>query len=191
MKSVTRITMHLLRFLVAVVALSVLQSQVVARAAEKFTKEEIITALRVDVPKLTDFRPESKSLPTGPGALPPNPQHQPYLEALEKNFAKTKDPELVVALLRYQLAHLSPENVEVAKVLGRAYIAQPEAFTTVYKQFRATAQVLLAPYLGYGYGYATRFDQTSRTAMERKRKFDRVLASLMNARTSDDAPDAY
>jgi hypothetical protein len=182
-------TARLLVLLVAVAAFT-LQFQRTAHA-QKFTKEEIITALRVEVPPLPDHRPEDKNLPTAPGALPPNPAHAPYLDALEKMFTKTKDPELVVALLRYQLAHLSPDNVETAKVLGRAYLAQPEAFTIVYKQFRATAQVLLAPYLGYGYGFATRFDQTSRTAMERKRKFDRVLASLMNARTSDDAPGAY
>lgn len=162
-----------------------------AQAAEKITKEQIVAALKVEVPKLPEHRPENKAMPATPPALPPDPAHYPYLEALTKMFAKTKDPELALVLLRYQLAHLSPENIEVTKALGAAYVAQPEVFTDVYKKFRASAQVLMAPYLGFGYAYATRYDKGSRTAMERKRKFDRVMAGLMNARSSDDAPDAY
>lgn len=144
------------------------------------SRDQIVAALAVTDDQLPN--------PNGPLAQNVAPTEKDnYLIALQKIASDKPDATLVGVLLRYQLAYLSPENPLPAKVIGTVFLEQPDTFASVFGELPAAGRVILSLYLQFGFNKAIEGrNLSSPKVVAAKKKFDKLEADVMNARSRDD-----
>ncbi|PAW75643.1 MAG: hypothetical protein B9S32_17580 [Verrucomicrobia bacterium Tous-C9LFEB] len=168
--------------LLACVAMMALVGISTAPAEDAYSRSDVLAALAVSGAQL----PDAKVSPLPPQVAAPA-EKNPYLLALQKMAVAQGDPELIAALLRYQLAYLLPDNDLPARVMGVVFYEQPDTFVRVYNEFPAAARVILGPYLKFGFEKTVEGRNASSPQVKAARKkFDALQGSLMNARSRDD-----
>lgn len=158
----------------------VLLAPVALHAQAAPTRDEVLLALAVTDDQLPDIKSPK------PPVIAPS-EKDPYVLALQKFASERPDPELIITLLRYQLAYRSPENETPARAMGVVFFEQPSAFSDVFVRLPAAGRVVLGPYLKYGFDKAVEGRNPSTLKIkDARKKMDKLQADLMNARSRDD-----
>lgn len=121
---------------------------------------------------------------SGAGAISSSPEEARMLAILEKEATQKPDPELTLALLKYQLAHPAPDDDMPARVIGRVFYEQTDVLLAALNQLKVHERVALWPYLYFGWGKAIEGKNRSLPqVVSRQKKLDLLHGNLMNAKS--------